>query len=293
MSRPPSHQGHPRVFHDLPEELADPAGAAAALLPVPYDATASWLKGASGGPAAILEASQYVEVWDVETGSEPWRQGIATLSPVEVDGGPEDLAAAVDNRVAEILDRGQLPVVLGGEHSVSIGAVQAAAARFPGLSVLQIDAHADTRDRYYGSAYNHACVMARVRELCPIVQVGVRSADTEEVAGLEPDRVFWAHKIVRDRTGTWIARAVELLTDKVYVTIDVDGFDPSIVPATGTPEPGGLDWYQVTGLLAAVAGGCRVVGFDVVELLPGHPPSAFTAAKLIYRFLAEIFSARE
>jgi agmatinase len=288
----PTGDGHPRVFYDLPEDMTDPASAAAAILPVPYDATASWLRGTAGGPAAILEASQYVEVWDIETASEPWRHGIATLPPLELDTDPQKLAELVSQSVGEILDRGQLPVVLGGEHSVTIGAALAAAERFPGLSVLQIDAHADTRESYHGSPFNHACVMARVREVCPIVQVGIRSLDTAEGAELDNDRIFWARQIVRDHEGAWIQEAVELLTQEVYVTIDVDGFDPSIIPATGTPEPGGLDWYQVTDLLTAVAGRCRVVGFDVVELMPGHPPSAFTAAKLIYRFLAEILSTR-
>jgi agmatinase len=134
--------------------------------------------------------------------------------------------------------------------------------------------------------------MARVREICPIVQVGIRSIDTSEIERLDRERVFWAHEIVGEPTSSWAARAVDLLTDEVYVTIDVDGFDPSILPATGTPEPGGLDWYQVNGLLAEVARRRNIVGFDVVELLPGHPPSAFTAAKLIYRFLAEIFRDR-
>ena len=158
-------------------------------------------------------------------------------------------------------------------------------------AVLQIDAHADTRETYQGSTHNHACVMARVRELCSIVQVGIRSVDAEEVPSLDQERVFWAHQIATAPDGAWMERVVDLLTSDVYVTLDLDGFDPSIVPATGTPEPGGLDWYQVTGLLARVARKRRVVGFDVVELLPGHPPSAFTAAKLIYRFLAEIFAA--
>ncbi len=287
--RPPD--GHPRVFFDLPADVSDER-AAAAILPVPYDATSSWLKGAADGPEALLEASQYVEVWDVETRSEPWRRGIATLPPLRLDGPPEELAARVAASVGAILDRRQLPVVLGGEHSVTIGAAEAAADRFPGLSVLQIDAHADTRESYHGSTHSHACVMARVRERCPIVQVGIRSLDTAEVAGLDPERVFWAHEIAASGDGAWRARAVELLTERVYVTIDLDGFDPSIVPATGTPEPGGLDWYQVTGLLAEVARRRTVVGFDVVELLGGHPPSAFTAAKLVYRFLAEIFAAR-
>ena len=135
--------------------------------------------------------------------------------------------------------------------------------------------------------------MARVRERCPIVQVGIRSVDTDEMDGLDEARVIWGHEIAADPRGPWISRAVDLLTDDVYVTVDLDGFDPSVIPSTGTPEPGGLDWHQVNGLLGRVARERRVVGFDVVELLPGHPPSAFTAAKLIYRFLAEIFQARE
>lgn len=283
---------HPRVFFDLPEEVADLDHAAAVIVPVPYERTVSWLPGTAGGPQALLEASQYVEVWDIETASEPWRRGIAAIDPVVGESGPEELADDVEAAVGEILDRHQLPVVVGGEHSVSLGAVRAAHDRHGGLSVLQIDAHADTRDSYQGSRFNHACIMARVRELCPIVQVGIRSVDTSEVDGLDRERVFWAHEIVADRQGAWIDRAADLLSDDVYVTIDVDAFDPSIVPATGTPEPGGLDWYQVNALLQAVARNRRVVGFDLVELIPGHPPSAFTAAKLLYRFLAEIW-ARE
>lgn len=283
---------HPRVFFDLPPEVADPESAAAVIVPVPYDRTASWLRGAAGGPEAILEASRYVEVWDLETASEPWRRGIAAAEPVTCEQGPEVLAEQVEAKVSAVLDRGQLPVIVGGEHSVTIGAVRAAHARFEGLSVLQIDAHADTRESYQGSRYSHACVMARVRELCPIVQVGIRSADSEEIPLLDDERVFWACEIVTSGTGEWISQAVDLLTDEVYVTIDVDAFDPSIVPATGTPEPGGLDWYQVNALLAGVARRREVVGFDIVELLPGHPPSAFTAAKLLYRFLAEIWIDR-
>jgi agmatinase len=285
-------EGPRGVFFDLPEEASDPHRAAAAILPVPYDATSSWLKGADGGPEALLAASQQVEVWDIETASEPWRHGIATLAPVECEAQPEDLTAQVRERVGRIFDQGQLPVVVGGEHSVSIGAVLAAAERFPDLSVLQIDAHADTRESYQGSRFSHACVMARVRERCPIVQVGIRSVDTTEIESLDVDRVFWAHDIAAATSDAWMTRALDLLTPNVYVTIDVDGFDPSVIPSTGTPEPGGLDWYQVTDLLARVARHRQVVGFDLVELLPGHPPSAFTAAKLIYRFLAEIFAAR-
>ncbi|MDH3745533.1 MAG: agmatinase [Acidobacteriota bacterium] len=282
-----------RVFFELRPEFRHPTESAAAILPVPYDATSSWKKGAQRGPEAILEASSYVEPWDLETGTEPFRRGIATLKPVVCDGAPEVLAGHVAGRVGEILDRGQIPVVLGGEHSVTIGAVRATVDRFPRVSVLQIDAHGDTRESYHGSRYNHGCVMARVREWCPIVQVGIRSIDTSEVAAFDDGRVFPAREIVRSRDGSWVDRAVEGLTEEVYVTIDLDAFDPSIVPATGTPEPGGLDWYQVTDLLEAVAGRRNVVAFDVVELCPapGQHASAFTAAKLVYRFLAMIFGS--
>ena len=283
---------HPGIFTDLPPSITEPTEAAVAILPVPYDATSSWLEGSAGGPEAIIEASRYVELWDIETASEPWSHGIALLEPILFEGGPEDLALEVEAHVGRILDGRQLPIVLGGEHSVTIGAVRAAADRTAGLSVLQIDAHGDTRESYHGSTHNHACVMARVREVCPIVQVGIRSIDTSEVERLDTERVFWAHEIVDLPTTSWVEGAVGLLTDQVYVTIDVDGFDPSIIPATGTPEPGGLDWYQVNRLLREVARRRRVVGFDVVELLPGHPPSAFTAAKVIYRFLAELFRDR-
>lgn len=278
-------------YFDLSAEVANPLDSAAVILPVPYDLTSSWLRGSAGGPEAILEASQYVEVWDIETSSEPWRLGIGALPPLLFDGPPEALADEVTSRVGGILANSQLPIVLGGEHSVTIGAVRAGAAAFPRLSVLQIDAHADTRESYGGSTHSHACVMARVREVCPIVQVGIRSADTEEIPRLSPDRVFWAHDISRSQDSSWIDEVVNQLSRDVYVTIDLDAFDPSIVPATGTPEPGGLDWYQVTDLLAAVSQNRNVVGFDVVELLPGHPPSAFLAAKLIYRFLAEILAS--
>jgi agmatinase len=170
--------------------------------------------------------------------------------------------------------------------------MRAAAAAFPDVSVLQIDAHADTRESYEGSACNHACVMARARDLCPIVQVGIRSLDAAELEALDTERVFWAHEL--DGRGDWIGQAVSLLSPSVYVTIDLDAFDPSLMPATGTPEPGGMSWRQVTALLAAVAASRRVIGFDVVELLPqpGDHACDFLAAKLVYRFLAMILARR-
>lgn len=275
------------------DAAADRGEAAAVLLPVPYDATSSWVKGADRGPAALLEASGYVELHDVETGTEPWRRGLATRPPLAVEGlPPEEMADVVRAAVGEELDAGRLPVVLGGEHSVTIGAVEAAADRFDDLTVLQLDAHADTRESYHGSTHNHACVMARARERARIVQVGLRSVDPSELGGLAEERVFWAHEIVGAGEG-WGEEAAALLGPSTYVTVDLDVFDPSVLPATGTPEPGGLDWYAVTRFLRRVARSTRVVGFDVVELAPapGQHASAFTAAKLVHRFLAEIFDA--
>lgn len=276
--------------------------AAAVLIPVPYDLTCSWMRGSSGGPAALLEASAYVELYDIETDSEPWLRGIKTADAVECEGPPEAMTALVRERVASVLAVGALPVVLGGEHSVTIGAVEAAAEASAAVgrsfSVLQIDAHGDTRESYHGSTHNHACVMARAREHGPIVQVGIRSVDAAELSALDPERVVWAHEIAAARGSgreDWIARALGGLSEDVYLTIDLDAFDPSIIPATGTPEPGGLEWYEVNDLVRRVARSHRIVGFDVVELLPmpGHHASDFLAAKLVYRVLAEIWAGAD
>ena len=287
---------HEPVPFGGPEAAADIDSAVVAVLPVPYDLTSTWKKGADRGPAALLAASANMELYDVPTASEPWRMGIATLPPVVCTEGPEVLADLVEVQVTEQLAAGRLPVVLGGEHSVSIGAIRAATKAVPGMSVLQVDAHADTRESYEGSGMNHACVMARAREVAPIVQVGIRSMDASERETLDDSRVLWAHDILRcdPRDRSWVDRALALLTENIYVTIDLDGFDPSVVPSTGTPEPGGLLWHHVEDLLEAVANRRNVVGFDVVELLPtpGQWASEFLAAKLVYRFLAQISAGR-
>ncbi len=283
-----------RRYFELDDEQSDPKTAAAAILPVPYDRTATWKNGASRAPEAILEASHHVEFFDVVTGVEPCQWGIATLEPVTSEGPPEDLADRVDARVEELIEAGTLPVVLGGDHSISIGAIRAAARLVPGLTVLQLDAHTDTRAEYGGSTFNHACVMNHARSWCPIVQVGIRAVDGPEMPLLDLERVFFAHQICGPNASSdWIDKAVGLLGEKVYVTIDVDCFDPSVLPATGTPEPGGLDWYQVDSLLEHLVKRRRVVGFDVVELLPtpGQWASDFLVAKLIYRFLGRIFAS--
>lgn len=281
-------------FLDLDEKDCDPATCAIAIIPVPYDMTSTWKKGADKGPAAILDASTQVECYDIETQSEVYRKGITTLPPVICKGPPEELAELVESQVNEVFQKKQLPVILGGEHSVSIGAINAAVGNFLDLSVLQIDAHSDTREEYEGSNHNHACVMARARERCEIVQVGIRAIDVSETKTMDKQRVFFAHEIVNNPDKSWMDRVIDLLSDNVYVTIDLDAFDPSLLPATGTPEPGGLSWYEINELLSRVIASKNVIGFDVVELLPmeGHHASAFTAAKLVHRVLSMIFSGR-
>jgi len=278
-----------KVFLDLSPEHSDPETAVACVIPVPYDETSSWMKGADRGPAAIIDASATIEFYDIETDSAPCSRGIATLAPLDVAGlDPIDMTARVRATVSSVLANGQLPVVLGGEHSVTIGAVEAAHDRHPHVSVLQIDAHGDTRESYLGSTHNHACVMARARAICPIVQVGIRAVDADEMKSLDRNRVFFAHDIVGQSDRSWMDRVIDLLTDEVYLTIDVDGLDPALIPATGTPEPGGLSWYEVNELVRRVTQKRRLVGFDVVELLPmeGHHASTFTTAKLVYRVIS-------
>lgn len=281
-------------FLDLPLDFRDPKTARISIIPVPYDLTSTYKKGADRGPAAMIEASSQVELYDIPTRSEVYRQGILTHDPVLHNGPPEELATLVEQRVAHELERDRLPVCLGGEHSISIGAIRAAAKHCGNLSVLQIDAHGDTRDNYEGSSCNHACVMARAMEVASTIQVGIRAIDGQEVANIDETRVFYAHDILAASDCSWMTSAVDRLSENVYITIDLDAFDSSIMPATGTPEPGGLDWQTVNTLIARVTATRRVVGFDVVELLPTeqHWACDFLAAKLVYRVMSMVFAAR-
>ncbi len=285
-------------FLDLPAELTDPDFAQIHIIPVPYDRTSTYRKGAECGPAAIIDASAHIEWYDIETGTEFHQKGIHTQPPIEPEhDDPINLAPLVRDRIKKALESNKLPVVIGGEHSVSIGAIEAAAAHAGPISILQIDAHADTRETYMGSTHNHACVMARAREQGSIVQVGIRSIDQSELAKMDDRRVFFAHDIHamnQSNDHSWMDRAIEQLEDHVYLTIDLDAFDPSIIPSTGTPEPGGLDWYTVNELIRRVARKRSIIAFDVVELCPNpnHHASDFIAAKLVFRTFAEIFDAR-
>ena len=283
-----------RPFGDFtPEEMCYQS-AAIAILPVPYDGTSTWIKGADLGPKALLEASYNLEFYDIETRTEVYKRGIATLEPVTEAASPEAMADAVERRMEQILLDGKFPVLIGGEHSVSIGAFRAMARRYPHLSILQLDAHSDMRDEYEGSPCNHACVMARAKELTPhITQVGIRSSAREEQHNICPDRTFYAHDIVGQEG--WQERVSQQLTEAVYITIDLDVLDPAYMPSTGTPEPGGLSYREVITLLRRVIKEHRVVGLDVVELCPNPTAKAsdFLAAKLIYQFLSELYADKE
>lgn len=276
-------------FGDLPDEHSALENAEVVIIPVPYDGTSTWLKGADKGPEAIIEASANMELYDIETDSEAYRKGIFTAQPIKPRPSPEDMVEAVRQKVQEHLQKGKFTVVIGGEHSISVGAVKAHVGQHGDMTVLQLDAHSDLRDEYEGSKYSHACVMARIRELCPIVQVGIRSMDSSEKDVLDSSRTFFARDIVESTS--WVDEVVAKLSQKVYVTIDLDVFDPSVMPSTGTPEPGGLDWYGVLGLLKAVCDRRDVTGFDVAELCPDSRNKApdFLAAKLAYKLLSYKF----
>jgi agmatinase len=273
-------------FADIPSEYAAYEKAQVVVLPIPFDATSTWIKGADKGPDAILEASCNMELYDIETDSQVFEKGIFLARPVSVTKDPKKMVHAVYEKVKNYLKDDKFMVMLGGEHSVTIGSVIAYAESFSDLTVLQLDAHTDLRPEYMSSIYNHACVMARVKELCPVVQVGIRSMDVIELPYTVKEKLFLAETI-RDAPG-WIDKVVDQLTSNVFITIDLDVFDPSIMPSTGTPEPGGLFWYQVLDLLKAVVQKRNVVGFDVVELCPNEINKApdFLAAKLLYKLLS-------
>lgn len=276
-------------FGYLPEEYSGEDSAGVAIIPVAYDGTSTWMKGADEGPTAIIEASANMELYDIETDSEVYKKGIFTEEVIAGDVSTTEMIAAVKEAVQYHLEKEKFTVVIGGEHSVSIGAIQAYAENFKNLTVLQLDAHADLREQYNGSKYNHACVMARVKEVCPIVQVGIRSMDSSEKASMDQSRVFLAEHIYGNTD--WIKKVISKLTDNVYITIDLDVLDPSIMPSTGTPEPGGLFWYDVLALLRSICEKKNVVGFDIVELCPDdkNKASDFLAAKLIYKLLSYKF----
>lgn len=286
------------TFLGLTPDDQPAGGARVAVVSVPYDRTTSYGTGAARGPEAIIGASQQVELYDPELGREPWAVGIETLPALEPSAeGPHRMVEQVQALCADLHRDGRFPLLLGGEHSVAEGAGRAAAAAHGELTFLQIDAHLDLRDTYEGSPHSHACVARRLLDLGKVVAVGVRTACPEEMAviarhGLRP---VWAHEAHREDDAVWRARVMEQLGEQVYITLDVDGLDPSVIAATGTPVPGGLCWYQVLDLLREVGRTRRVVGCDVCELAPapGLHASAFAAALLAYKMIGYFVTPEE
>jgi agmatinase len=272
------------------EVVYDYSGSHIIILPVPYDETSTWMKGSDKGPEAILEASVNLEFYDIETSSEAHLKGIHTVDPVLEKETAEKLVNAVYDRTLTLLSDKKFPVIVGGNHSVSIGAIKAFAETFKNLSVLQLDAHCDLRQKYEGSEFNHACAMARAREFAPIVQVGIRSMSAEELPFADNDRIFYSHQLFYNKM--LYGKAIEKLTDNVYITIDLDVFDPSLMPSTGTPEPGGPEYFEIIHFLRDVFSKKNVLGFDVVELCPsaGNKSPDFIAAKIIYQLLSYRFA---
>lgn len=284
------------TFLGLPEDETSIESAHAVILPVPYDSTTSYRAGTREGPMAILAASRNVELFDIDLDCEPLNGGHYTLPELEPDmRGPEATINRVESVVAELVADGKLPIMLGGEHSLSTGPIRALHKKYgKDLCILQLDAHADLRDEFENTPYNHASVMRRVIDLGSLTQVGIRNISQGEMDFVKSSKhkgIFWAHQL-QGPTSEWIKPILARLKGKLYITIDLDVFDPSIMPAVGTPEPGGLGWYPVLELLKAAIEKCDVVGLDIVELcpLPGNIAPDFLTAKLLYKLLAQIFA---
>lgn len=276
-------------YAGIEDEYAKRENAKVALIPVPYDGTSTWGKGADEGPAAFLEASENMELFDIETRTEVYKEGVFLADPVSEMGTPEEMVNSVEKITGTFIDEGKFTTIFGGEHSVSIGTIRAFRERFDDLTVLQLDAHTDLRSEYNGSPYNHACAVYEASKTTNLIQVGIRSMDSSEVQHMDEEHVFWAHRIYKN--DRWMKDAQRLMTRNVFITIDLDVFDPAIMPSTGTPEPGGMQWNQVLRFMKMVFKTRNVVGFDIVELAPNPNNKApdFLAAKLYYKMLSYHF----
>jgi agmatinase len=277
-----------RVFAGLDLPYSNLQQAKTVILPVPYDSTSEWRGGSRHGPQAIIDASQYLELYDLEMDREIYKVGISTLPEVEpLLSSPQDMIDRVYQVITGLIQKEKFVVLLGGEHTLSLGAVRAFKEAFPRLSVLQLDAHADLRDEYLGTKYSQACVMRRIFELCPISQVGVRSLSREEKQFLMQNKLkpFYMADLASGTAS--VDQIVDSLSENVYVTIDVDVLDPSIMTAVGTPEPDGMSWWQVLDMIESVALRKHVVGFDLMEFCPAEGPvsCAFLLAKLAYKLI--------
>ncbi|TVZ26662.1 agmatinase [Gillisia sp. Hel_I_86] len=274
-------------YAGIPEKYARLDDAQVVLIPVPYDGTSSWQKGADKGPDAFLEASENMELFDIETRTEVYRKGIYLAPPVTENSSPEKMVEAVHKTTKNYINQEKFVTIFGGEHSISIGTIRAFNEAFPDLTVVQLDAHADLRPEYEGSKCNHACALHEASKTTNLVQVGIRSMDVSELEHMDENQVYFGDDLYEN----WTEDAIGQMTPNVFITIDLDAFDPSIMPSTGTPEPGGLLWYETLEFLKMIFKKKNVVGFDIVELCPNDvdKSSDFLAAKLYYKMLSYKF----
>ena len=287
------HFYFPFNFGALPQELSDYDKSPVVILPVPYDGTTSYKPGTRDGPHAIIDASRVVEFYDEEAKKNFSDIGICTLDELEIANDAKKTIDRVYESVKVLIQDHKKIVMLGGEHSLTSGAVRAFKEKHENLSVLHIDAHADMADLNGESKWDHGCVARRVYEICPVVLAGIRSLDEEQAEFIRKEKIptFWAHETIARKNEEWMGEAISKLSDKVYLTIDLDALDPSIMPSVGTPQPGGFDWYTLLQFLRKLAAKKKVVGFDVMEFMPipgMHAPD-FTAAKLVYKMIGEFF----
>lgn len=274
-------------YAGIPDKYGRLDDARIVLIPVPYDGTSTWQKGADNGPEAFLAASENMELYDIETRSEVYRKGIYLAPPVTENSSPDKMVEAVYKTTRNYLKQDKFVTVFGGEHSVSIGTIKAFNESFEDLTVVQIDAHADLRPEYEGSRFNHACALHQASKDANLVQVGIRSMDVSELDHMDENQVYFAHDLYEE----WMEDAIGQMTPNVFITIDLDGLDPSIMPSTGTPEPGGMFWYETLEFLKFIFRKKNVVGFDIMELCPNEQEksSDFLAAKLYYKMLSYKF----
>ena len=278
-----------KTYAGIPEEFAKLEQSKIVLIPVPYDGTSTWQKGADKGPEAFLNASENMELYDIETETEVYKQGVYLADAITEKSSPEKVVDEVHEITKKYIKKNKFVTTFGGEHSISIGSIRAFNECFNNLTVLQIDAHADLRKEYQGSTCNHACAVYEASQNTNLIQVGIRSMDVIETTVMDTEKTYFAHEMAMD--DTWMDSAIDQMTDNVYITFDLDAFDPSIMPSTGTPEPGGLLWYETLEFLKQVFAEKNVVGFDIVELCPNEAEksSDFLAAKLYYKMLSYKF----
>lgn len=279
-----------RTYAGIPEQFGKLETSKIVLIPVPYDGTSTWQKGADKGVDAFLEASENMELYDIETNTEVYKEGIHLTDFVTENSSPENMVEAVHTVTKKYINKNKFVTILGGEHSISIGTIRAFNEYYNNLTVLHIDAHADLRKEYEGSTCNHACAVYEANQNTNLVQVGIRSMDICETRVMNREKVFFAHEMATNEY--WMDDVIDQLTDNVFITFDLDAFDPSIMPSTGTPEPGGLFWYETLDFLKKVFSQKNVVGFDLVELCPNSNDKSpdFLAAKLYYKMLSYKFS---